>query len=143
MTPDALAALHARCFAVPPPWRADSFAALLQEPQTFLCADPLGRAFALGRVIADEAELLTLATDPGARRKGLARELMDRFEAAARDRGAVVAFLEVAETNAAALALYHGCGYRPVGRRPGYYPGTGQDAAAAPVAAMILSKPLA
>lgn len=121
MTPDALAALHARAFTTPPPWSAASFASLLQSPHVFLRADPWGRAFVLGRVIADEAELLTIATDPIARRAGLARDLMAQFLAESRARGAVTAFLEVAEPNAPAIALYHACGFRQTGRRPGYY----------------------
>ncbi|MFN4101064.1 MAG: GNAT family N-acetyltransferase, partial [Pararhodobacter sp.] len=106
MTPEALAALHARAFATPPPWSAAGFAGLLDSPLVFLTADAQGRAFALGRVVAGEAELLTLATDPAARRQGLARAQMAAFEREAQARGAVTAFLEVAEDNAAARALY-------------------------------------
>ncbi|MCA2012571.1 GNAT family N-acetyltransferase [Cereibacter sphaeroides] len=139
MTPDALSALHHRCFVTPPPWGADSFTDLLASPFTFLAADAQGRAFALGRVIAGEAELLTLATDPDLRRQGLARQLMARFDAAAQARGATEAFLEVAEDNAAARALYAACGWEQKGRRPGYYVApTGEK-----VAALILCKSIA
>ncbi|HPD92902.1 MAG: GNAT family N-acetyltransferase [Rhodobacter sp.] len=139
MTPDALAALHARTFVAPPPWSAASFAALLARPHVFLEADAQGRAFALGQVIAGEAELLTLATDPAHRRQGLARALLARFAASARQRGADSAFLEVAENNAAARALYAASGWTARGRRPGYYRTPGQPA----VAALILCKSLA
>ena len=139
MDPDALAALHARAFTTPPPWGAESFAGLLASPLTFLETAPDGAAFLLGRVIAGEAELLTLATDPASRRQGLAQQLMARFEATARARGATEAFLEVAEDNAPARALYAGCGYVQTGRRPGYYVApTGN-----PVAALILCKSFA
>lgn len=136
MTPDALAALHAQCFSTPPPWSAASFAALLADPSVFLIADPPGRAFLLGRVIAGEAELLTLATDPGSRRRGLARDLLARFDRQARARDATTAFLEVAEDNTAARALYDSAGWVRAGRRPGYYRRPG----APPVAALILCK---
>ena len=139
MSPEALAALHADAFTVPPPWGAASFAALLASPQVFLVADPQGRAFALGRVILDEAELLTLATDPVHRQQGCARACLAAFDAEARLRGATTAFLEVAEDNVAARALYAATGWQPAGRRPGYY--------AAPqggrIAALILSKSFA
>ena len=139
MTPDALARLHALAFTTPPPWSADSFADLLASPFTFLETAPDGRAFLLGRVIAGEAELLTLATDPAARRAGLARQLMARFEAGAQARGATEAFLEVAEDNAPARALYAACGYVRTGRRPGYYVApTGEV-----IAALILCKSFA
>lgn len=139
MTPEALAALHAAAFTAPPPWSAASFAALLDSPQVFLVAEPQGRAFALGRVVAGEAELLTLATDPGARRRGWARACLEGFDAEARRRGADTAFLEVAEDNAAARALYAATGWQSAGRRPGYYPGP----AGTRVAALILCKSLA
>jgi len=139
VTPKVLAALHARCFATPPPWSADSFAAMLADPGTRLLADPLARGFALLRVAADEAELLTLAVDPGFRRGGLARDLMDRFDRVAAAQGARNAILEVAEDNAPARALYAACGWEPAGRRPGYY----RSATHPPVAALILRKALA
>lgn len=133
-----LARLHALCFITPPPWSAASFAALLDSPHVFLLQAPGGAAFALGRVIGPEAELLTLATDPAARRRGLARDLMANFETEARARGAESLFLEVAEDNIAARALYAACGYCQTGRRPRYYTCAG----VAPVAALILCKSL-
>ncbi len=77
--------------------------------------------FVLGRVTLDEAEILTLATHPDLRRRGHARSALRRFEAAVTRLGARKIFLEVAEDNAAALALYLGAGYSEIGRRPGYY----------------------
>lgn len=133
MTPEALAALHARCFTTPRPWSAGEFAQLLDSPRCFLLTrpqdgppnTPLG--FLLGRVIADEAELLTLAVAPEARRAGLGRDLTREFAATSRARGATGAFLEVAADNRAARALYAGLGWREAGRRRGYY-GPGRDA---------------
>ncbi len=119
MTPDALAALHAACFDTPRPWQAEEFTRILDDRGVFLIAAPSG--FALGRVLVDEAELLTLAVDPGARRRGAGRSLLRRFEAEARDRAAGTAFLEVASGNAPALALYQAAGWATAGRRPGYY----------------------
>ena len=99
MTPGALAALHARAFTdAPRPWSAAEFAALLAAASTLLVAR--GEGFALGRVAGPEAELLTLAVDPGARRRGLGRALVGAFEATAAARGAEEVLLEVAVTNA-------------------------------------------
>lgn len=116
--PDRLAALHARCFTRPRPWSAAEFAALLGGAGVFLCTTAEG--FILGRATFDEAEVLTLAVALEARRRGVARALLANFEAAARARGAGVAFLEVSEDNDAARALYHGTGYVEAGRRRGY-----------------------
>lgn len=118
MTPDALAALHARCFATPAPWDAATFAGFLRDPGCHLTA-LAPHAFVLTRRAADEVEVLTLATDPGARRQGLARELL--IQALAAQDGAAACFLEVAASNAPARALYAGLGFAQVGTRPGYY----------------------
>lgn len=126
MMPEALSALHARCFdAAPRPWSLRDFESLLADPLTLLVTDDGG--FALGRVIAPEAELLTLAVAPARRRQGLGRALVARLEAAAAARGAAAMFLEVAATNGPARALYAALGYARAGLRRGYY-GPGIDA---------------
>jgi [ribosomal protein S18]-alanine N-acetyltransferase len=138
MTPEALAALHARCFAAAPrPWTAREFEEVLAGPGMFLCA--IAEGFAVGRVAGPEAELLTLAVDPEARRRGLGRWLVAGFEAEAARRGAVDAYLEVAEGNAAARALYAAAGWTGAGRRRGYYAAPGRPAEDA----LVLRKALA
>lgn len=119
MNPEALAALHARCFTTPRPFTAAEIAGLLDSPHVFLCTRPDG--FALGRALAGEAELLTIAVDPARRRQGLGRALLGDFDTGARARAATEAFLEVADGNAAARALYAAAGWQPAGRRRGYY----------------------
>ena len=122
MSPEALAAIHAASFERERAWSAREFAALLADPHVFAVNGPeSGTGFALGRAVAGEAELLTLAVAPHARRKGHGRALLARFEEAARLRGALEAFLEVAADNVGAVALYAGAGYGERGRRPGYY----------------------
>ena len=137
MTPAAMAALHARCFTTPRPWTAAEFAALLAEPPVFATLAETG--FALGRVVADEAELLTIAVAPEARRQGEGRALLDGFLRTALARGAETAFLEVAADNAAALALYRRSGFSEAGRRRGYYHSPGNP----PVDALVMVKSLA
>lgn len=137
MTPDALATLHAGCFAeTPPPWTAAAFAAALAHPGSLAVFADGGAA--LGRVAADEAEVLTLAVMPEARGRGLGQMLVAALEAAARNRGAEVMFLEVAETNAPARRLYARLGYAAAGRRPRYYTRHGAE----PVDALVLRKAL-
>ena len=120
MTPEALAALHARCFRMPPPWSDADFAGFLADPLTFQLVDG-DAGFLLGRAVAGEAELLTLAVAPEARRRGLARKLVSRFLYQARLRGAEAAFLEVSAENAAAIALYESAGFSRSGLRRNYY----------------------
>jgi ribosomal-protein-alanine N-acetyltransferase len=121
MTPDALAALHARCFTTPAPWDAPAFAGFLRDP-TCTLTTLAPHAFVLLRRAADEVEVLTLATDPLARRQGLARKLL--IQALDAQSGAAACFLEVAANNAPARALYAGLGFAQVGTRRGYYHGS-------------------
>jgi [ribosomal protein S18]-alanine N-acetyltransferase len=120
VTPEALAALHARVFRTPPPWSAADFAGFLADPLAFLLVEG-DAAFLLGRAVAGEAEVLTLAVAPDARRRGLGRKLVARFLYQARLRGADRAFLEVAASNRAAVALYESVGFAAAGMRRGYY----------------------
>jgi len=119
VTPEALAMLHAQAFTTPRPWSAAEFAALKARPECFVVTAPGG--FLVASAVAGEAEVLTLAVAPDARRRGIARGLVAGFLAVAAARGAQVAFLEVAADNAAALALYQALGFAVAGRRKGYY----------------------
>ena len=64
-----------------------------------------------------EREILNLAVDASYRRQGVARALLEHELAGARGEW----FLEVRESNTAALNLYRSCGFQAVGRREGYY----------------------
>jgi ribosomal-protein-alanine N-acetyltransferase len=122
----ALALIHAEAFPPGARWIASTMAVQLGLPGVLGFVDQRG-GFVLARVAADEAEVLTLAVEPGARRLGLGRALMQAAMAAVTARGAASMALEVAERNAAARALYAGLGFVAVGRRRGYY-GAGGDA---------------
>ena len=114
---EALAAIHAEAFETP--WDAASLSALLASPGVFVVAEADG--FILIRVVADEAEILTLAVRPSARRGGLGARLVEAAVVRAAALGADRMFLEVAEDNAAARALYARAGFHEAGRRRGYY----------------------
>jgi ribosomal-protein-alanine N-acetyltransferase len=77
--------------------------------------------FIIISIAADQAEVLTIATAPNMRRTGLGKSLLAAAEAALKSHNAVELFLEVAEDNAAAIALYRSAGFTPIGRRPRYY----------------------
>ena len=65
----------------------------------------------------DEAEILNIAVDPAFRRRGVASALLTRVCEHAR--GTI--FLEVAEPNSPAIALYRKHGWEDAGLRAGYY----------------------
>lgn len=119
MTPAAMAAIHGAAFSPGRAWSAGEISSLIKAPGGFAVTAPAG--FALGRAIAGEAELITIAVDPAARGAGQGRLLLAAFEAQARARGATAGFLEVAADNPVALGLYRAAGWAETGRRRGYY----------------------
>ncbi|MGA7563413.1 MAG: ribosomal protein S18-alanine N-acetyltransferase [Desulfobaccales bacterium] len=119
----------------PTPWSRWTFLAELnQSLGHFLVAGPsLPQPWALWGyivfwLVADEMHLLNLAVHPEKRRRGVAgfllREALRRSQAL----GAKAAWLEVRPSNTPALALYASFGFKEVGRRPGYYQDTREDA---------------
>lgn len=73
------------------------------------------------RQIGHELEILDVAVDSGQRRKGFATLLLESVLQLAKQRGGQEFFLEVRESNAAALALYRKFGFFVTGRRANYY----------------------
>ncbi len=130
MTSDQMADIHARAFeGQGRAWSTDEFTQLKQDPHVFDVQAPFG--FALGRVIADEAELLTIATDPAYQGQGIGRAILQILTTEAAQLGAKTVFLEVARDNMRALRLYKDFGYQEVGCRFNYYrrpDGTSVDA---------------
>ncbi len=116
----ALAAIHAGAFPPEQTWDEAAFATQLALPGVFARMDPAG-GMVLARVAGDEAEILTLAVLPGRRRRGIGRALLAAALAEAGARGAQALFLEVAEANRPARALYQAFGFVAVGVRRGYY----------------------
>jgi len=130
-----MATTHARAFTGRGQvWTAREITDLLASPHVFAVGD--AHCFAMGRVVAGEAELLTLACDPAHQGKGYGRAALADFEAEAKARGAEECFLEVAEDNIAAQALYKAAGYTEAARRKAYYPRQGAD----PADALVLRK---
>lgn len=127
---ELLAELHKRAFDRP--WSAVEIARLLDNPTTFALLSRAGPAqgFIMAWAAAGDAEILTVAVVPEARRKGVATALVNAASVAALVRGAAAMHLEVAEDNDGARLLYAKLGYRQVGARPAYYPGAGGGVAA-------------
>ena len=116
-------AIHAAAFSPGERWDDAAMAELLAMPGVFGFVDERG-GFILLRSAGGEAEILSLAVHPAARRRGLGRALLDGGLAAT---AGLPMFLEVATDNAAARALYGSAGFSECGRRRSYY-GAGRDA---------------
>ena len=135
---EALHDLHAQAFDAP--WPAAEIERLMRIMGGFavLAEDAAPQGFILIRTVADEAEILTLAVAPQVRRRGVGRALVEAAALEAARRGARSFFLEVAEDNPAALALYESVDFHAVGLRRAYYARPGAPAADA----LVLRRPL-
>ncbi|HEY6724797.1 MAG TPA: ribosomal protein S18-alanine N-acetyltransferase [Polyangiaceae bacterium] len=71
--------------------------------------------------VADEIELLDLATEPSQRRRGVASALLQELTSTAVSLAASAVFLELRSSNHGALALYAKHGFRVVHERKNYY----------------------
>ncbi|MBE2201404.1 MAG: ribosomal protein S18-alanine N-acetyltransferase [Anaerolinea sp.] len=79
-------------------------------------------------MLADEAHVITIATHPKWRGRGLGELLLLNLLYLAGEAGATLATLEVRRSNTVAQALYQKYAFDVVGERPRYYQDTGDDA---------------
>ena len=117
-----LAQLHAASFHRG--WGEGEFESMIAERNTLVHRLRLGRktiGFAVSRVGADEAEILSIAIDTGHRGRGLSHNLLLTHLGHLAGKGVRTIFLEVEENNAPARRLYERAGFSIVGRRERYY----------------------
>jgi len=118
--------IHGEAFARA--WGDGEFESLITQQSVFgFLACPEGRArdvaagFVLSREAAGEAEILSIGISPKQRRGGLGWRLMLSAMKEAKRRGAEEMFLEVDETNTAAVQMYRKLNFLQVGERRAYY----------------------
>lgn len=108
-------------------WSSDDFRSLIAQDTVFgFVARTEGKpndacGFVLARLVAGEAEILTIAVARDVQRQGVGRALMDAVLRHLYQERAETLFLEVDEANVAAQALYRRLGFQKVGDRPAYY----------------------
>ena len=122
-------AIERACFSVP--WTRDQLAAQLDENRhVFLAAidgeQVLGYVGMM--VVLDEGYISNVAVTPEARRQGVGRALIAALLQRAEALELAFVTLEVRPSNAAAIVLYEGFGFEPVGRRKNYYDKPSEDA---------------
>jgi [ribosomal protein S18]-alanine N-acetyltransferase len=135
----AIAALHGASFHRG--WSDGEIERLLIDANVLAHRAMMGRSlagFILSRLVAGEAEILSVAVAPARRGKGLSRSLLDLHLRRLAGLGAHTVFLEVGEDNAPARQLYGRAGFREVGRRESYY----QDQPGKSTAALVLRRDL-
>ena len=84
--------------------------------------------YIVARMGADELHINNVAVRERFRRQGIGRVLLHCILKEAKRSGIPRAFLELRAGNAAALALYEGCGFRVTARRTKYYSEPVEDA---------------
>ncbi len=119
-----IARMHAALFAEG--WSEASILQTLSHPGSVAMIAGAGTprqigGFALAQAAADEAEILSIGVIPGWQRQGVGSKLLQGVKRAAIKSGAKRLYLEVAQSNAAAIALYKKAGFDETGRRKGYY----------------------
>ena len=102
---------------------SDSAVSLIAEGDT---GEALG--YLLGLSLVGEGELLRIAVTKPARRAGVGKAILHSFLDILKENGAEACFLEVRKSNEAAIALYRGSGFLPVGERKNYYKNPTEDA---------------
>jgi len=114
-------------------WGEGEFEAMLSERNTLVHRLRIGGkiiGFAVSRMAADEAEILSIAVAASHRGRGLSNNLLLTHLGHLAGRGVRTVFLEVEENNQPARRLYQSAGFREVGRRDSYYKqGSGATAA--------------
>lgn len=136
----AIAALHAASFRRG--WSEQEVEQLLIDRQVVAHRALSGArlaGFIMSRLAADEAEILSVAVAKDKRGRGIGRDLLALHLRRLAGLSARAVFLEVDQTNAPAIKLYDKAGFREVGRRPNYYPGSDGK----PAAALVLRRDLA
>lgn len=119
---DDVAAIHGQCFGRG--WSSAEIENLMLDTTVFVYGVKVGEALAgmaLLRVVAGEAEILTIATAPQWRGAGLGGRLLSHCLDQAALKGGLRCFLEVDTDNAAAIRMYTKQQFTEVGRRFGYY----------------------
>lgn len=114
------------------PWSEQSILEAICGPHSFgLAADfTMGGVggYVLAREVGGSGEILNLAVASPYRRLGVGGELLRAGLALLTQRQAREVFLEVRQSNEAAIALYGSHGFRPVGLRKDYYRRPREDA---------------
>ncbi len=115
----------------PVPWTRRAFANMMAvEPSICLVCEVDGEVagYLVARLRDGAWYLNNLLVDPRHRRHGVATDLVGAYLEGSRlvpSRGHT---LEVRVSNAAAIGLYRGLGFRIAGLRPAFYPDNGEDA---------------
>ena len=113
-------------------WKEDTFHSLLDRPgaEMWVMDHPEDGVIGYSVLwcILDQGELANIAIAEGHRGRGLGAHLLGRMLDIGRERGLTAVYLEVRESNRAALGLYERFGFTQIGVRKRYYQEPREDA---------------
>jgi len=104
-------------------WSKEAYDQAHSSGQILLTAELNGQlcGFLVARIIGDEAEILNMAVDKMHRRRGIGSALLTAAISAAQAQDAKNIYLEVRESNSAAICFYRQHGFERASERRGYY----------------------
>lgn len=105
-------------------WSEFEYTLLLEDPASIaLGLEMEGElaGFLIGKQVTDQAEVFNLVVKPAYRRKHVGSAILSATLREFDSRGATNVYLEVRESNTAAIAFYQKHGFRTTGRRERYY----------------------
>ena len=110
------------------PWSTESLLASTEFEAWIAHLDGYIAGILIGRIAADEFEILNMAVYRAHRRSGIGSRLLESALEFSRTAGSARAYLEVRASNAPAIALYARHGFAECGRRDRYYRDPVEDA---------------
>jgi ribosomal-protein-alanine N-acetyltransferase len=104
-------------------WSKETYDQAHSSGQIVLTAELNGQVcgFLVARITGDEAEILNMAVDPSHRRNGIGSALLTAAISAAWAQNAQNIYLEVRDSNSAAICFYRQHGFEKASERRGYY----------------------
>lgn len=134
-----ISAVHSATFT--DGWSTEAIEGLLSDPGALafvgkIAGEPGIAGFIIARLVADEAEILSVGVSPEHQRKGVATKMVAGVIRALERAECKRVYLEVAVDNEPARALYDRAGFVAVGLRRGYY----QRPTPGPVDGLTLSR---
>ena len=120
--------IEKECFTIP--WAESEFKGFQKEKNQFFFVAEAESIIGYGTImtVLDECEVLRIAVKPSERRNGIGEKLFNKMLEEAKKRGARLFYLEVRESNKAAIGLYKKAGFMVSGRRKEYYTSPKEDA---------------
>jgi ribosomal-protein-alanine N-acetyltransferase len=112
-----------------PPFGLDDLSSYSKKGFSLVAkADGKVVGYILSETVADECQIMKVATHADFRRKGIAKRLIEELSNICKGCGAKKVFLEVRASNTAATELYGKTGFTKIYIRKGYYSDPVEDA---------------